>query len=104
MEAGERPLSLDASPEVFFALVLAVMVAALTLAAVLFTATSVGHPRTRVAPITTPSPALQAAGRFCERQADSAETYGVIEPVGIAQIKDEVFGTCMANRGFPSST
>ena len=102
MESGERSFTLEASPHVVLAFVAALMVVVLTVAGVAFTVLSARHSDSVVTSITTSeSPAIQAAEQSCQHLADTANTYGVIEPVAIAQIQDQAFGTCMADRGFP---
>src|SRR5579864_5804952 len=100
MESGERSFTLEASPHLVLAFVAAVMVVALTLAGVVLTTLSARHSLNPLT-TTTPSRAIQAAEQSCQYVADTANTYGMTEPVGVAQIRDQTFDTCMADRGFP---
>ena len=89
----------DVSRDLTLLVAVAVVVLGVALALVL-TVQHV-HPVPSVTTAAPTSPAMQTAQRVCQYDADHANTRGVIEPVGIAQVRDQVYGTCMADHGFP---
>ena len=94
-------LDLDVSRDATLAMIVAFVVLAVGLALVLTLQHL--HPVPSPTPAAPTSPALLTAKGVCQNEADHANTAGVTEPVGIAQIRDQVYSSCMADHGFPLS-
>jgi hypothetical protein len=102
MNSTKRTITLDASPDVALTVVVAVVVLAVALALVLTVMPFRNAGSVSSFTTTPPAPvAMQSAEQVCQNEANHANTAGVIEPLGIAQIQDHVYGTCMDNHGFP---